>query len=64
MNKNLGRLQKVDLREVWLSESTQFTPRLGEPGIPHPRGAPERCCQSYCGAIACVGCRKLNFHEH
>lgn len=29
-NKNLGRLPKVDLREVWLSESSQFTPWLAQ----------------------------------
>src|SRR6266581_8415901 len=28
--KNLGRLQKVDLREVWTSESSGFTPWLAE----------------------------------
>jgi hypothetical protein len=27
-DKNLGRLQKVELREVWLSESSEFTPWL------------------------------------
>jgi hypothetical protein len=30
-NTNLGRLEKVDLREVWLSESSQFTPWLARP---------------------------------
>jgi hypothetical protein len=31
MNQNpLGRLQKIDLREVWLSESGQFTPWLAQ----------------------------------
>jgi len=29
-NKNLGRLQKVDLREVWTSESSGFTPWLAQ----------------------------------
>ena len=29
--KNLGRLEKVDLREVWTSESSGFTPWLAEP---------------------------------
>lgn len=29
-NKNLGRLQKVELREVWLSESSEFTPWLAQ----------------------------------
>jgi hypothetical protein len=29
-NKNLGRLQKVELREVWISESTDFTPWLAQ----------------------------------
>jgi len=28
--KNLGRLQKVDLREAWLSESSDFTPWLAQ----------------------------------
>jgi hypothetical protein len=28
--KNLGRLQKVDLREAWSSESTDFTPWLAQ----------------------------------
>src|SRR5262245_60943715 len=28
--KNLGRLQKVDLREAWLSECTDFTPWLAQ----------------------------------
>ena len=26
--KNLGRLRKVELRVAWLSESSDFTPRL------------------------------------
>jgi hypothetical protein len=29
-NKNLGRLQKVELREAWLSESSEFTPWLAQ----------------------------------
>jgi hypothetical protein len=29
-NQNLGRLQKVELREVWLSESSEFTPWLAQ----------------------------------
>ena len=29
-NKSLGRLEKTDLREVWLSESGQFTPGLAQ----------------------------------
>ena len=28
--KSLGRLEKIDLREVWLSESGQFTPWLAQ----------------------------------
>src|ERR1700761_4920732 len=28
--KNLGRLEKVSLREVWLSESSEFTPWLAQ----------------------------------
>src|SRR5256885_2050308 len=28
--RNLGRLQRVDLREVWLSESSGFTPWLAQ----------------------------------
>ena len=28
--KNLGRLQKVDLREVWVSEAGSFTPWLAQ----------------------------------
>ena len=27
-NKNLGRLHKVDLREAWTSDSSDFTPWL------------------------------------
>jgi hypothetical protein len=30
ITKNLGRLQKVELREVWTSESTDFTPWLAK----------------------------------
>jgi hypothetical protein len=30
-SKPLGRLQKVDLREAWLSESSHFTPWLAQP---------------------------------
>src|SRR5882724_4545695 len=29
--KSLGRLQKIDLREAWLSEASDFTPWLAEP---------------------------------
>jgi len=29
--KSLGRLQKVELRDVWLSESAGFTPWLAQP---------------------------------
>ena len=29
-NKNLGILQKVELREAWLSEATDFTPWLAQ----------------------------------
>lgn len=29
-NKNLGRLEKVDLREAWSTESTDFTPWLAK----------------------------------
>jgi hypothetical protein len=29
--KNLGRLEKVDLRDVWTSESSAFTLWLAEP---------------------------------
>lgn len=29
-NKNLGRLEKVSLREAWLSESSEFTPWLAQ----------------------------------
>jgi len=28
--QNLGRLQKVDLREAWSSESSDFTPWLAK----------------------------------
>lgn len=28
--KNLGRLQKVDLREAWTTESSDFTPWLAQ----------------------------------
>jgi hypothetical protein len=28
--KNLGRLQKADLREAWTSESSDFTPWLAQ----------------------------------
>jgi hypothetical protein len=28
--KNLGRLQKVELREAWTTESTDFTPWLAK----------------------------------
>jgi hypothetical protein len=31
-SKNLGRLQKVSLREVWVSEAGSFTPWLAEEG--------------------------------
>jgi hypothetical protein len=31
MTDNLGRLQRVPLREVWLNESTHFTPWLARP---------------------------------
>ena len=29
--KNLGSLQKVELREIWASESSDFTPWLARP---------------------------------
>jgi hypothetical protein len=28
MNKNLGRLERVELRDIWLSEASDFTPWL------------------------------------
>jgi hypothetical protein len=31
MRKALGRLERVDLRDVWLSEATEFTPWLAQP---------------------------------
>ena len=31
MNKALGTLQRVDLRDIWFSEATDFTPWLAEP---------------------------------
>lgn len=31
MRKALGRLERVDLRDVWLSEATEFTPWLARP---------------------------------
>lgn len=31
MNKQLGRLERVDLREIWLSEASEFTPWLARP---------------------------------
>lgn len=34
-NKPLGRLVKVELREVWLSESSQFTPWLPKERFPN-----------------------------
>jgi hypothetical protein len=27
-NKNLGRLERVELRDIWLSEASDFTPWL------------------------------------
>lgn len=30
-NKNLGTLEKIDLRKVWLSETNEFTPWLAQP---------------------------------
>jgi hypothetical protein len=32
MLKNLGKLERVDLRNVWLSEATEFTPWLAQAG--------------------------------
>jgi len=31
MKKALGRLERVDLRDIWLSEATEFTPWLAQP---------------------------------
>jgi hypothetical protein len=31
MQKSLGRLERVDLRNIWLSEATEFTPWLAQP---------------------------------
>lgn len=30
-NQNLGRLERVELRDIWISESTDFTPWLARP---------------------------------
>ena len=30
MNKNLGRLEKVELREIWEKEDMHFTPWLAQ----------------------------------
>ena len=30
MTKNLGRLERVDLRDIWLSEASGFTPWLAQ----------------------------------
>ena len=30
MQKTLGRLERVDLRNIWLSEATEFTPWLAQ----------------------------------
>jgi hypothetical protein len=30
-DKQLGRLERVDLRDIWVSEATEFTPWLARP---------------------------------